>query len=197
LAFVWMGVESGDEKAANEILVRGLSNDQVIAAARTLQKHKVGLITQNLIGLPVNDPWKTDLETLDLNIKIKPTFAWSSILYPYPGSPIETFARKSGHLKGEPVYMETNKRTSMLEFSSEKEKLKIINLHKLFGVVVRFPFLRPFIGFLSSLPLTRLFTMIYYSWYGFWLKIRLTGFNNIVKEVPYFLGIFVRMIAKG
>jgi anaerobic magnesium-protoporphyrin IX monomethyl ester cyclase len=197
MAFVWMGVESGNEKVANTVLARGLSNEQVIAAARTLQKHNVGLITQNLIGLPVDDPLKVDLETLDLNIKIKPTFGWSSILYPYPGSPIETFARLSGHLKGEPVYMETNKRTSMLEFSSEKEKLKIINLHKLFGIVVTFPFLRPYVEFLSSLPLTRFYTMIYYAWYGFSYKIRLTGFKSTRKDLPYLISVFFRMVAKG
>jgi radical SAM superfamily enzyme YgiQ (UPF0313 family) len=197
MAFVWMGVESGNEKVANEILARGLSNDQVIAGARILQKHNVGLITQNLIGLPVDEPLKIDLETLDLNIKIRPTFAWSSILYPYPGSPIESLARLTGHLKGEPVYMETNKRTSMLEFSSESEKLKIINLHKLFGVIVTFPFLRPFVGLLSSLPLTRFYTFIYYAWYGFSYKVRLTGFKASRKDFPYLIGLFFRMVAKG
>ena len=53
-------------------------------------------MTQNLIGLPVPNPTKIDYDTLDLNIKLKPYFAWSSILYPYPGTEIGSLATKIG-----------------------------------------------------------------------------------------------------
>ena len=45
-------------------------------------------MTQNLIGLPVPNPVEIDYDTLDFNIKLKPDYAWSSILYPYPGTEI-------------------------------------------------------------------------------------------------------------
>jgi len=197
LSWVWMGVECGDEKIANTILARGLSNAEIIAAGRVLEAHGVGLIAQNLIGLPVDDPIAADLKTLDLNIELRPSMGWSSILYPYPGSPIEGLARRTGHLVGEPAYMETNKRTSMLEFGSAEKRRKIENIHKLFGVIVRFPWLRPYAEFLASLPLTPLYRFIWYAWYGYVLKIKLTRIKSYRRELPYFLGLFFRMLVKS
>lgn len=197
LRWVWMGVECGDEEVANTILARGLSNRQIIAASRILEANGIGLIAQNLIGLPVHDPIATDLKTLDLNIELRPSLGWSSILYPYPGSPIETYARSSGHLKGEPIYMETNKRSSMLEFGSETKRRKIENMHKLFGVIVRFPWLRPYAEFLASLPLTFLYRYIWYAWYGYCIKIKLTRIKSYHRELPYFFGLFFRMLSKS
>lgn len=197
LTWVWMGVECGDEKIANTVLARGLSNREIIAASRVLEAHGVGLIAQNLIGLPVDDPIATDLKTLDLNIELRPSLGWSSILYPYPGSPVEAYARKTGHLKGTPAYMETNKRSSMLDFGSDKVKRKIENIHKLFGVVVRFPWLRPHVEFLASLPLTPLYRFIWYAWYGYCIKIKLTRIKSYRREFPYLFGLFIRMLGKS
>ena len=197
LAWVWMGVECGDEEVANAVLARGLSNHEIIAAARVLEAHGVGLIAQNLIGLPVSDPIAVDLKTLDLNIELRPSLGWSSILYPYPGSPVEKYARNSGHLTGEPVYMETNKRSSMLNFKSAMERRKIENLHKLFGVIVRFKWLRPHAEFLAGLPLNSFYRFIWYAWYGYCLKLKLTKIKSLRKELPYFLGLFFRMLVKS
>ncbi|MBI4969545.1 MAG: B12-binding domain-containing radical SAM protein [Rhodospirillales bacterium] len=197
LKFVFMGVECGNERIANEILERNLSNEKVVAAARILQKHRVGIATQNLIGLPVPDPYPVDLETLDLNIIIKPTYAWSSILYPYPGTPIEAYARSHGFLDEDAAYIETNKRTTMLNFKSPVVRRRIENLHKLFGLVVRFPRLRPYVTFLCDLPLGGLYRVFYYVWYGYNLKFRLNRSRAVWRELPYLLGIFWRMVVKN
>lgn len=197
LTWVWMGVECGDEEVADKVLARGLTNREIVAAGRILEANGVGLIAQNLIGLPVDDPIEADLKTLDLNIELRPSLGWSSILYPYPGSPIEKYARMSGHLVGEPTYMETNKRSSMLEFGSESKRRKIENVHKLFGIVVRFPWLRPHVEFLASLPLTGLYRFIWYAWYGYCIKIKLTRIKSYRRELPYFIGLFFRMLVKS
>ena len=197
LSWVWMGVECGDQKVANEILVRDLTNDEITQATQLLHKYNVGTIAQNILGLPVPDPIKTDLVTLDFNIDLQPSLGHPSILYPYPGSPIETYSREHGYLEGEPEYMETTKRSSMLKFSSENDKHKIENLHKLFGIIVRFPVLRPYTEFLISLPLTPLYRAIFYLWYGYCFKIKLAKIKRLHKEIPYFTGLFFRMLAKS
>ena len=196
LSFVWMGVESGDEKAANEILLREMNNEQILSTSKMLHRHGVGILTLNIIGLPVPDPYESDLKTLDLNIEIAPTYGGSSILYPFPGTPIERYARENGYLNDEPVYMETYKRSSMLKFSSPREKRKIENLHKLFGLVVSFPILRPAVGFLSSLPFNGFYRAIYYLWYGYCLKVKLNPINWR-REGTYYVGLFFRMFAKS
>lgn len=196
LRFAWMGVECGDEEVANKVLKRGLTNDHIREAARVLEANGVQLITQNLIGLPVDDPYATDLRTLDLNIAIRPSFGWSSILYPYPGTGIEEVARQSGHLQGVATFLETNKKASALKFKSDMEKRKIENLHKLFGIIVRFPFLRRYVDFLCKLPLTEAYHVLYYLWYGYCLKIKLSPIRSFRRDLPIFIKVFFRMLAK-
>ncbi|MFO7973682.1 MAG: radical SAM protein [Candidatus Hydrogenedentota bacterium] len=197
LRSVWMGVECGDEQVANDVLRRKIENEEILNAARILQHHGVMLVTQNLMGLPVQNSYQTDLKTLDLNIEIAPTFAWSSILYPYPGTPIQQFAIDHGFLsEGEMQFLETNKRSSILTFSDPKEKRKIENLHKLFGVIVRFPWLRRHVDFLVSLPLGSVYRMVYYLWFGYIFKWKLFPFRAFRKEIGKFARLFFRMFRK-
>lgn len=97
---VWMGVECGNQEKANAILKRGLTNEKIEKAASIIHKYKLKLITQNLIGLPVADSYNVDLETLDFNIRIKPTFGWSSILYPIRVRPLRFTRERMAFLGG-------------------------------------------------------------------------------------------------
>ena len=77
---------------------------------------------QNLIGLPIKNPTKVDYDTLDFNIKLKPYFAWSSILYPYPGTEIGTMSMRMGIFDGD--YEKTsisNKTGTNLKITDKKE----------------------------------------------------------------------------
>ena len=53
------------------------------------------------------------------------------------------------------------------KLGDKKMNRKINNLHKLMGVIVQFPFLRPFTKFLISLPFTRFYQYIYFGFYGY------------------------------
>ncbi|MEK6715220.1 MAG: radical SAM protein [Candidatus Omnitrophota bacterium] len=197
LVSVNIGIECGNEDVANTVLQRHISNSQIINACRILQKYGIKISTLNIVGLPVKNSYQVDLETLDLNIKIKPTFALASILCPYPGTPIETYSRENGFIANNSVFLETNKRASVLNFSSKMEKRRIENLHKLFGIIVEFSFLRKFTTFLSSLPLTRVYTSLFYLWYGYNYKIRLFPFRSIRKELGSYLRFWWKMIQKN
>lgn len=192
---VWMGIECGDENLANTVLERGLSNEEIINAARIIKKYSVKLVTQNLIGLPVDKSYKVDLRTLDLNIKIKPAFAWSSILYPYPGTPVNFYARKNGFISGDVPFLETNKRFSVFKFSAG-EKRNIENLHKLFGLMARFTILRRHSDFLCSLPLGGIYNCLFYLWYGYNMKMKLYPFKNIIKEIGSYLKLWFKFVKK-
>ncbi|MFH0826729.1 MAG: radical SAM protein [Candidatus Omnitrophota bacterium] len=192
---VWMGVECGNQEASDSVLKRNLTNEQILNAAHIIKRYGIKLITQNLIGLPLKNSYTVDLETLDMNIKIKPTFAWSSILYSYPGTPIESYARDNGFLSGKVQTLETNKRISAFNFPS-KEKRKIGNLHKLFGLTVHFPFLRKYIDFLCLLPLNFLYLMLFYLWYGYNIKFRIYPFRSLRKEFFRYVSLWWRFILK-
>jgi radical SAM superfamily enzyme YgiQ (UPF0313 family) len=194
---VAMGIECGNEQVANSILKRDLSNDQLLRACRILQKYKIKIVTANLIGLPVPNPYEVDLETLDFNISIRPTFAWSSIMFPYPGTPIESYSLTHGYISGQPEFLETNKRSSVLKFSSEEEKRKIENLHKLFGLVVEFPVLRPYVDFLCGLRLKSFYTALFYMWYGYCYKFKIWPFESVPRELGKYVVYWIKLLKKS
>ena len=200
LTHVWMGVECGDEKVANEIFLRGTSNDTIHKAAQCFNKYSVKILTFNIMGLPVDKAFEVDLRTLDLNLKIKPAVASFGLLYPFPGTAVAKMAIASGHFVEDKntVYLESNKRSSMLTFKSKKEKMMVENLQKLAGIVVDFPFLRFIVPFLCSLPFTKFYHLLFYLHLGYCHKIRLSPirFRNIIKELPIFFGYFKTLINK-
>ena len=184
---VWMGVECGNNELATKLLKRHLPNEKIFEAMDVLHKHDIRVFTQNLIGLPTEEPVKVDLETLDFNIKLKPYFGWSSILYPFPSTPIGEYAVDNGYFHGEFDDVNiSNKSTTCLAFKDTLVQRKIDNLHKLFGIIVEYPFLRPFTSFLISLPLTNFYKYLFFLFYGYkhvWAKY--TWKQRITKSRSY------------
>jgi len=199
LSWVWMGVECGDEEISNQVLDRSHTNEEITEAVRLFQKYEINVIALNIMGLPVPNPLEIDLKTLDFNIMLRPAMMKTSLMYPYPGSPIETYARLHGYIDSRPEYLETHSRKSIMKMPSEKERRQVENLMRLSGVVVAFPFLRRHTMFLISLPLGRLYHFIFYLWYGYSFKFRFTKMTakGMRHELPYFFKLFVRMMAKS
>lgn len=195
VSLVFMGVECGDEELAKNLLKRNLTNEKLIAAADRLNQYKIKFITQNLIGLPVEDPLTADLKTLDFNIKLKPTYGWSSILYPYPGTSIGLVAAEKGMFDPNTDKIQvSNKSTSMLDFGDETVNRKIVNLHKLFGIIVQFPILRPATDFLISLPLTKLYSWIYFAFYGYKVVLRQSRLRDTLRVLWDYIPFYFRYV---
>ena len=193
---VAMGIECGNNEVAKKVLKRNTTNERIIESVKILKKNKVHVMTQNLIGLPVPNPTKIDYDTLDLNIKLKPYFAWSSILYPYPGTEIGTLSMRIGYFDGD--YEKTsisNKTGTNLKISDKKEKRKIDNFHKLFSIIVQFPFLRPFTNFLISLPLQYLYTWLYFAFYGYKYLIQ-SSFKGILLTFGHYIKFYFKYVSR-
>ena len=193
---VAMGIECGNNEVAKKILKRNTTNERIIESVKILKKNNVKVMTQNLIGLPVPNPTKIDYDTLDLNIKLKPYFAWSSILYPYPGTEIGTLSMRIGYFDGD--FEKTsisNKTGSNLKFSDKKEKRKIDNFHKLFSIIVQFPFLRPFTNFLISLPLQYVYTWIYFAFYGYKYLVQ-SSFKGILLTFGHYIKFYFKYVSR-
>ncbi|MBU89932.1 hypothetical protein CMO94_00190 [Candidatus Woesearchaeota archaeon] len=162
----WMGVETADDEVRNGLLKRELSKEDMLNACRLFRKYKIKTVPQIMLGLPTKDTFKKDLETLRFCIKLKPTFVCSSIFYPYPSTELYDYSIKNGYFDPNNFTLESNKISSPLNFD-EKTKKKIVNLHKLFGVTVAFPFLYPLTKVLIKLPFYKLYSLIFFGWYGF------------------------------
>jgi len=123
---VWIGVECGDERISRELLRRNISNSDIMKACRLLRAKGIKYATQNLIALPVDNSLETDLKTLELNIRCKPDFAWSSIFYPYSRIYLGDYSREKGYLDKEFDDMsQTNKVSSELNFKDTEVKKTI------------------------------------------------------------------------
>jgi len=197
LRVVWTGVECGDDHVANSVLGRGLTGEQLVDAARIVQRNGVLLVATNVLGLPVENPYETDLKTLDLNMRIRPTYALSGLLYPYPGTPVHAMAVKDGYLRdADAPILETNKRSSAFAYASPLEKRRVENLHKLFDWIVQFPWLRRYCDFLCGLPLRVPYRLLYYSRFGYIYKWRLFPFRCLRREIWMWVRFFARRIRR-
>ena len=97
---------------------------------------------------------KKDIETLDLNIKCRPTLAWSSIFQPYPGTELGAlFPNISVDSISDNFYDDT-----VLNISQRKQRLR---LQKLFGLISHFPWLRFFLPVLLNLKLDKLYKKLW------------------------------------
>jgi len=161
---VHIAAETGNVELRNKILNRNMNDGEIYNASKLLRKYGIKFMMQNMIGLP-NGNLKKDLETLKMNIKCKPTYAWVSIFQPYPGTELSKMAISGGYCSEEDL---KNIGKGFFEFSVMKieNKNEVENLQKLFGLTVEYPVLY-YSGLIDVLirlpkPLTK---NLYSRWY--------------------------------
>jgi len=186
--YVCFGIECGDEDVARTLLRRTIRNDKIIELGRLLRKYGIRYMTQNLMALPVEHPLATDLQTLDLNIRCRPHYAVAHLFYPLPGTELARFSLENGFLPVDATDLpERTNSFSALTFPDTREKRRVERFHKLFGLTVSFPWLRPLIPVLIRLPLQGLYSLLFVCWYGFSMRFRLERTRKSFKEITFFL----------
>jgi anaerobic magnesium-protoporphyrin IX monomethyl ester cyclase len=169
-----MAIESADDGIRNGILKRGMSLEQILEATRLVREAGIVLVTQNILGSPGEDIDKA-LMTLDLNIRCRPSFAFATLLQPYPRTEIGEYAREQGLLRSEPSEADHTSffDASMLRIEHQE---RFERLRMLFAIVVENPWLRKLVPALVRLPLDPLYGLADKLWKGFAVKHR---------EMPY------------
>jgi radical SAM superfamily enzyme YgiQ (UPF0313 family) len=166
-ASISMGVECGDDEMRRTLLNKHITSEQIVAAARMIKAHGIGIRTHSILGLPgcgIED----DFKTLALNVRCKPDYAADGLLQPYPGTQIYEYARERGLI--EPDLQEflrclpTSYTDSAVRFKSPKEKRMAQNLVRLFPIGVGHPWLVPLIRQLIKLPPNPVFKWVYTGW---------------------------------
>ena len=82
-AGIRVGVENGDEALRRGVLKRTMSNEEIIATFRLVQRHGIKTYTCNMIGVPGETPVSIQA-TIDLNRELAPDEFQFSVFYPYP-----------------------------------------------------------------------------------------------------------------
>lgn len=151
---VTMGYETGNDRIRKDLLGRPMSKDTMIRATRLFREANIFITAQNMLGLPT-ETMADALETLDLNITAKPSYSWVSVFYPYPNTTLGDYAQREGLVDSSKTYESYHHGTVMK--CDDKEAL--MNLQRLFAIVVRYPWLRPHVPRLISWRLGRVYEL--------------------------------------
>ena len=177
-SIVW-AAEAGNDRIRNEVLKRSMTKETMLNAGCLLHAHGIHFEIQNIVGIP-GESLDECLETLDFNIRCRPGYASTSLLYPYPGTEIYDIARSMGLLpEGDIRFEETFYVHSPLRLPARRE---IENLQKLFSVTVEFPLLRNLTRLLVRLPLSPFYNFIRRIHKGFCLRYRIFYYRISMRE---------------
>ncbi len=152
---ITIGIESGSDYIRNKVLKRNMSKEEIINACKIIKKYKIKLITENMICIP-EETIDMAFETLDLNIKCKPDYAWISILQPYPKTKISEYKNYNVNKIGKHFYDDS--------VFNLKDKRKLINLHRFFSITIDYPILKKIIKIIIKLPNNVLFKYIFFAY---------------------------------
>ncbi|MBF0625371.1 MAG: radical SAM protein [Magnetococcales bacterium] len=134
---VTWSIESGQQRFLTEVLKRAMTREQIIRAGAMLHRHGVRFRVANLLGLP-GETFQDMMDTVALNITVKPAFALANIFVPFPGLALREYAIDAGHLDPAQPLPRDYFTNSVLNFN-RAEKTLIFKTLCLFPLMVRFP----------------------------------------------------------
>lgn len=174
-------IESGNDYVRNKVLNRNISEKQIIDAVHIYKKYRLKTYAQNMVGIP-DETLDMAFETLRLNARCKPDYAWCSIFQPYPRTDLWTYCNNKGYLTSE-EFNESYYKKSILRI---KNKMEIENLHHLFSIIVAFPFLLPLARLLVKLPFSGFYFFFVWQLHRAWcyfFKVKWIDISEIfIKE---------------
>ncbi len=159
-----MGVESGNETIRKNVLKRNMTDGQILNAARLFHKYGISIMTQNMVGLP-DETLENAYETIQLNILVKPSYAWVSIFQPYPRTEMHAYCIEKGYL--DPAHQQHASYQVESPINTGMTKREFENLHKFFALVIEFPFLMNLSRKLIRWPGNIAFNVIYRAFKGY------------------------------
>ena len=161
-----IGVESGNESIRNKIYHKNISNQEIITAAALIKKHGIRLQTFNIVGAP-EESLDMALETFTLNRRIRPDFAWCSLLNLYPGTDIFKYAAENDSRDGIFNFEEADHSYFTGRQGKMHMEKEMFHLQRLIHTGVRLRLTEKMMRLLIRLPLTGLYKMIFGA--GFFL----------------------------
>ena len=191
VSYIEMALETADDDVNRNILKRVPTRKDIAEAARILHRYRIKFQVDCLVGLPVDDPLKNALYTMDFEITLRPTFALANILFPYPKTPIYQYVVENGFYSPRDagsMQKDFTRNYSVLTFPDPKAREKLSRLHKLWGITVSHPLvLRKLIPLLISLPFLKFYTYIFWAWHGLSYRFRLATTSSSYRDFPHYV----------
>ncbi len=179
---VSMGIETGSDRLRNDLLQRHMTRQQILEAARLIREGGLHFTTTSMIGLPTSS-LEDDWETLELNARVRPSYAHVFIFQPYPRTELGEFSREHGWMVGTfDDIGEVAWDHSVLSFD-EGHKRALSVLQRFFAIAVEWPRLIPLVKRLTAVPDNRLFWLLNKAWKGWAIKNRVHPIRLSLREV--------------
>jgi radical SAM superfamily enzyme YgiQ (UPF0313 family) len=132
--------EAASDYVRNAVFKKHTTRQQLTDAAGWIKKHDIRLGSLNMLGGP-GGTIEDEFDTVRLNIECKVDHPLVSLMQPYPEFDINDMTKEMGYsIAGYDDFPVKFNRTTSILFENKTE---IENLHKLFPILVRFPFLMP------------------------------------------------------
>lgn len=133
---VSVGIEHGNEEFRRKVLKKHFTNQQVIDAFKILQKSRISVTANNIIGFP-DETRELVFDTIDLNRSIKVDSINAYFFVPYRGTPLRNYCIEKGYLDPE-AKTDSLMRSSILNMSQfSRDRIK--GLVRTFPLYVKMP----------------------------------------------------------
>lgn len=155
-----LGTESANPDLREKVLKKGITNEEIVNAAKIIKNNKIKLQVYNILGTP-GETLDTALETYEFSYRLHPQHAWCSLMQPYPGTEIAEVAREQDLISKDFSLDELDSSYFSTLLLCIGNKREIVNLQKLYqlGNVLRIP--KRVMKHLIKLPSNRLFRLIF------------------------------------
>jgi len=140
--------EAANDRLRNEVLRKGTMRHHLTNSAKYIREAGIRLTSLNILAIP-GGTFEDDLETLKLNIEAQVKHPLVSLMQAYPETDINEMTREMGLLDQAAEFNPRFNRNSILKLEHARWSE---NLHHLFPIVVRFPWLFRFAPALSKFP---------------------------------------------
>lgn len=166
---VALALETANDTSRRRVLRKGFSAARFEEAMASAKAQGLETKVYNMVGIP-GETFADALATLDLNLRVQPTWAMCSLLQPYPGTDLRRQCIEDGILLREARGDDQGNSISPLFFQESPLDIPdieaIVNLQKLFSLTVQVPALRPAVERLARLPRNRVFDLAATIVYG-------------------------------
>lgn len=137
-----IAIEAASDHMRNAIFRKNTTRQQLIDAAGWIRAHGIRLGSLNILGGP-GGTIEDELDTVRLNIECKVDHPLVSILQPYPEFDIEGITKGLGYTVAAYEDFPINYRRTATIITAERHKIE--NLHKLFPIIIRNPWMMRFV----------------------------------------------------
>jgi radical SAM superfamily enzyme YgiQ (UPF0313 family) len=183
--FTAIATETGNERIRHDLLRKRMTNKEYIELASLLHKYDIPFATSAMLGLPGVSLDQT-LDSVRLNWILKPFYPWTSIFQPYAKTWLAEYSIAHGYVSRDDLDCLSQDFYKMSVIKQEDSNA-IINLHRLFYPICKFPKLMPVFMKLIKIPHNFIYDLIFLVFYAYYVKKlqKLTYYQIVVHGLKW------------